>query len=98
MRLDKNFWIVLSAFILTNVVIYPPIQELGDNIRDEVVLKSKVRILVKNFKKGFSFTPLMNKSLTDDFYQFKTQTNISIFTLTTPTLNLSILSTIKLIL
>lgn len=96
MRLDKIFCIVISTFILANFIIYPPMHELGDNIRHDVVLKAEARISGKNFKKGFSFTPLINKSLTDDFHQFTTKPNIPIFTLSTPTLNLSILSTIRL--
>ena len=98
MRLEKMFCTVLSVFILTNFLTYPPIHELGDNIRHDVVIKSGARILGKNFKEGFSFTPLINKSLTDDFYQLTTKPNIPIFTLSTPTLSLSILSTTRLIL
>jgi len=100
MRLDKIFYIVLSALILTNFVIYSPIHELGDNIKHDVVLKVRAKNLRKNLTNSFSFTPLIasNNSLTASFDQFKTKLNIHIFSSSNPTLNLSILSTIRLIL
>lgn len=98
MRLDKIYYIIFFAIILTNFIIYPPIHELSSNIRHDVVLKTGARILGKNFKKGFSFTPLIlsNNNLADGFCQFRAEQNSPIFKSSNPTLSLSILSTIRL--
>ena len=78
----------------------PAVHELGDNIRHDVVLKAEAKILQKNFKKGFSFTPfkLFNNTQIGVFAQSKAAQKLPIFSPLYFTLNLSILSTIRLIL
>lgn len=98
MRLDKIYYIIIFAFILFNLIISPSMHELSNNIRHDVVTKAGAKILGKNFKKGFSFTPLIlsNNNLTDSFYQFRTEQNFPIFKSSNPTSTLSILSTVRL--
>ena len=100
MRLDKIFYIVISAFILTNFVIYSPIHELGDNSRYDVSLKAGARILGKNLKKCFNFTSskLFHNTQTGVFIQLTTAQELPNFSSSYSTLNLSILSTVRLIL
>ena len=100
MSLNKTFQNILLIFVFIYLIMSPFVHELGDNTRYDFVLKARAKISGKNFKNGFSFTPLIlsNNSLTDDFYQFTTKLNFPIFTSSNPTLNLSILSTIRLIL
>jgi hypothetical protein len=100
MRLNKIFYIILVIFAFICFLICPSIQELGDNTKHDVVLKVRAKILRKNLTNGFSFTPfkLSNNSLAVDYDQFTTKQYFSIFSSSNPTLNLSILSTIRLIL
>jgi hypothetical protein len=81
-------------------MICPSIHELGDNIDHDAVLKVRAQTSRNNLTNGFSFTPfkLSNNSITASFDRFKTKLNIHIFSSSNPTLNLSILSTIRLIL
>jgi hypothetical protein len=79
----------------------PSIHELGDNIDHDAVFKVRAKTLRKNSTNGFSFTPFKlsnNNSLAVDYDQFTTKQYFSIFSSSNPTLNLSILSTIRLIL
>ena len=99
MRLDKIYYIIFSTLILINFIISPSIQELSNHIRHDVFTKAGARVLGKNLKKDFSFTPLIqsNNNLTDRFfYQFRTAQNFPIFKSSNPTSTLSILSTIRL--
>ena len=100
MRLNNIFYIILFVFTFIYFSICPSIHELGDNIKHDAVLKIRAKTLRKNLTSDFSYTPLIssNKSLTASFDQFKTKLNIHIFSSSNPTLNLSILSTIRLIL
>jgi len=100
MRLNKIFYIILFVFTFIYFSICPSIHELGDNTKHDAVLKVSAKTLRKNLTNAFSFTPLIssNNSLTAGFDQFKTKLNIHIFSSSNPTLNLSILSTIRLIL
>ena len=78
----------------------PSIHELGDNIDHDAVLKVRAKTLRKNLTNGFSFTPfkLSNYSLVDDYDRVTAKQYFPIFSSSNPTLNLSILSTIRLIL
>jgi len=100
MRSNKIFFIVLFIFTFIYISICPSIHELGDNKSNDVILKVRTRILWKNLKNVFSFThsTLSNNSLTGKFDQFTIEQNFITFSLSNPTLNLSILSTIRLIL
>jgi len=100
MNLNKIFLNILSIFAFIYLVICPSIHELGNNIRHDVALKVEAKILQKNFEKGFSFTPLklFNNTQAGVFVQSKTVQELPIFSSSNSTLNLSILSTIRLVL
>lgn len=100
MRLNKIFCTILFIFTFICLIMCPSIHELGDNIDHDAVFKVRAKTLRKNLTNGFSFTPfkLSNNIITASFDQFKTKLNIHIFSSSNPTLNLSILSTIRLIL
>jgi len=100
MRLNKIFCNILFIFTFICLITCPSIHELGDNIDHDAVFKVSAKTLRKNLTNGFSFTPfrLSNNSLAVDYDQFTTKQYFPIFSSSNPILNLSILSTIRLIL
>ena len=88
----------IAAFIY--LVICPAVHELGDNIKHDVALKVEAKKLQKDFKNSFNITPLKlsNNSQGRIFVQSMTAQEWTIFSTVYSTLNLSILSTIRLIL
>ncbi len=100
MRLNKMFCNILFIFTFICLIMCPSIHELGDNIKHDAVLKVRAKTLRNNLTNGFSFTPfkLSNYSLVDDYDRFTTKQYFLIFSSSNPILNLSILSTIRLIL
>jgi len=96
----KTFYIILLISTIIYFSLSPSIHGLEDNTKHDAVLKVKAKILRKDLTNAFSFTPLIssNNNLTTSCDQFKTKLHIHIFSTSNPSLNLSILSTIRLIL
>ena len=100
MNSDKIFQHILLIAAFIYLVMCPAIHELDNNIRHDVVLKVEAKILQKDFKKGFNdtFSKLSNNIQTGIFSQSRTAQELPIFSSSHSTLNLSILSTTRLIL
>lgn len=78
----------------------PSAQALGDNIRHDVVPKVGSKMIQKDFRSALNVNPLHLSSNTqaDIFIQSKDAQKILTFSPPHSTLNLSILSTVRLIL
>jgi len=100
MNSNKIFQYILFIAAFIYLVMCPAVHELGDNIKHYVALKLKAKILQKDFKNSFNITPLKlsNNSQGGIFVQPMTAQGWTIFSSLHSTLNLSILSTIRLIL
>ena len=100
MNLNKIFHTILLIAAFIYLVMCPSVHELGGNIRHDVALKVGSKTLQKDFKKGFnfSFSKLSNDTQTGFFVQSMNTRELPIFSSSPSTLNLSILSTIRLIL
>ena len=100
MNSNKIFQHILFIAAFIYLVMCPAVHELSDNIRHDVALKVEAKILQKDLKKGFNdtFSKLSNNTQTGFFSQMRTVQELPIFSSAHSTLNLSILSTIRLIL
>jgi len=100
MTFIKIFHRILFILAFTHLVICPSVHELGDNIRHDVALKVGAKRLQINFKNGFNFTfsKLSTNTQSGVFIQSRTAQELPIFSSSHSTLNLSFLSTIRLIL
>ena len=100
MTLNKIFHHILLITALVYLVMCPSVHELGDNIRHDFIYKVGTKTLQKNFKGGVNVTPLhlSNNTQNDSFVQLKDAQKLLTFSPPHSTLNLSILSTIRLIL
>ncbi len=100
MNSNKIFQHILLIAAFIYLVMCPAIHELDNNIRHDVALKVEAKIQQKNFQKGFNLIPLkiFHSTQTGFFVQSKTRQELPIFPPSQSTLNLSILSTIRLIL
>ena len=89
---------LIAAFVC--LVMCPSAHALSDNIRLDFVYKVVKKTLQKDFKSGLNVTPLhlSNNTQNDVFVQYKDVEKLLIFSSSNPTLNLSILSTVRLIL
>ena len=100
MTLNKLFHHMLLIAAFVYLVMCPSVQALGDNIRYDVVPKVGAQILQKDFKSGLNVTTLhlSNNAQNDSFVQLKDAQKHLFFSPPHSTLNLSILSTVRLIL
>ena len=100
MMLNKLFHHILLIAAFAYLVMCPSVQALGDNIRHDFVYKVGTKTLQKDFKSGFNVTPLhlSNNNQNDIFVQCKDAQKLLTFPPPHSTLNLSILSTVRLIL
>jgi len=88
----------ISAF--TYLLMCPSVHELEDHIRHDVICKTGTKILQKGFNNGLDFTPLKlsNNIQTDLLVQSKATRKFINFLPSNSTLNLLIVSTVRLIL
>jgi hypothetical protein len=100
MTLNKLFHHILLIAAFVYLVMCPSVQALGDNIRHDFVYKVGTKILKKDFRSGLNVTPLhlSNNTRNDSFVQLKDAQKHLFFSPPNSTLNLSILSTVRLIL
>jgi hypothetical protein len=99
MKLAKNplSFLYIVAFIY--LVMCPSVHQLGDNIRHDVILKVKVYSQQDNYNNDYNFHPLRyaNKLKIADIDQIRTCAFV-FFQSSLPDLDISTLSTVKLIL
>ena len=90
--------LIIVAFVY--FVMCPSVHELGDNIRYDVVYKAGTKTIQKEFKNDSSTTPfhVSNNDQKDIFVQTQDAQKLFFFLPPHPTLNLTILSTVRLIL
>ena len=99
MNLNKLFYsILIGAFIY--LVMCPAVHNLGDNIKHDLFPKVEAEKLQNDFKKGFNvtFSKLSNNTQPGFFTQSRTAQELSNLTSSHFNLNLSTLSTTRLIL
>ena len=100
MSLNKIFHIFLFIASFIYLLLCPSVHKLDDNIRHDVALKVETKILQKDFTNSFNLNPLKlsNNSQGGILVHSMTAQEWTIFSTVHSTLNLSILSTIRLIL
>ena len=100
MTFNKLFHHILLIAAFVYLVMCPSVHELGDNIRHDFVYKVGTKTLQKDFKSGLNVTPshLSNNAQNDSFVQLKDAQKHLFFSPLHSTLNLSILSTVRLVL
>lgn len=94
----RIFQKILFIFAFNYLVIYPLVLEFDDPIRNDVIYRIGKNIQQKSFKNciNFTFFKLSNNTKNDIFIQSKAEQKLAYFLSPNPTLNLSILSTIRL--
>jgi len=101
MPFPKLLHVALFMLAFIYIMTCPVVHEFGDgHVDHDVVNKVQQRIKVNHFKSDFRFIPfsVSNGTQTDNFFQSKVAQKLYIILLSNPTLNLSILSTVRLIL
>ena len=100
MRLTKKLHNVLYLLAFVYLVMCPSVHQLSDIVRHDITPQFGKQLPHKTFKKGFNLTPFKfhNHTKTQDFIQCKTLEEIKLSPSLLSTVNLSILSTVKLIL
>ena len=100
MTLNKLLHHILLIAAFVYLVMCPSVHELGDNIRHDFVYKVGTKTLQKDFRSGLNVTTLHlpNNTRNDIFGQSKDTQKLFFFSPPYSTLNLSILSTLRLIL
>ena len=100
MRLTKIFHNVLYLLAFVYLVMCPSVHQLGDIVRHDFTPQIGKQIQHKTFKKGFDLNPFTfyNNIQPEDFIHFKTSEEIKISPSFLSTINLSALSTVRLIL
>ena len=90
--------LLIAAFVY--LVMCPSVHELGDNIRHDIVYKVGTKTLQKDSKSGLNVynLHLSTNAQNDSFIQYKDAQKHLFFSPPHTNLNLSILSTVRLIL
>ena len=100
MRLTTKFHNILYLLAFVYLVMCPSVHQLSDLVRHDITPQFGKQLPHKTFKKGFNLTPFNfhNHTKTEDFLQCKTFVEIKFSPSLFSAINLSILSTVKLIL
>lgn len=91
---------ILLVLAFVYLVMCPSVHELGDSIRHDVVYKSGTKTIQMDFKNHLSPAPLhvFNHNRNDIFVQSRDAQKLFFCLSLHPTLNLTIISTVRLIL
>ena len=100
MRLTKNYHNILYAIAFIYLVMCPAVHQLGDIVRHDLTLKIGDQVQQNNFKKNFNGNPFnfSNSVQTADFAYIKTVCVVQPAPSSYTALDLSSLSTVRLIL
>ena len=100
MRFTKKFHSILYLLAFIYLVMCPSVHQLGDIVRHDLTPQVGKLLQHKPFKKGFNLNSfnLHNTTPLEDFVQFKTSEEIKFSPSLLSTVNLSALSTVRLIL
>ena len=100
MRFTKKYHNILYVFAFIYLVMCPSVHQLGDIIRHDVTLKIGAQVQHNNFKKNFNSNPFNFSKNTQaaDFDYLQTVYDSKLTPALLPALDLSALSTVRLIL
>jgi len=100
MRLTKKYHNILYVFAFIYLVMCPSVHQLGDIVRHDVTLKTGVQVQHNNFKKNFNSNPFTfaRNTQTADFDDLQRVCDSKPTPALLPALDLSALSTVRLIL
>ena len=100
MKLTKSFHHILYILAFIYLVMCPSVHQLGDIVRHDFTPQVVKQVQQKTFKKELNFNPFQLNDLTQtlDFGKTKTLCVVKLAPSSLPALDLSALSTVRLIL
>ncbi len=100
MRLNKIMHYFIFIFAFAYLIMCPSVHQIDENIRHDITVKVETKASKQNPKSNLAFNPLkiVNATREGISVHFRTLQELPVFLSLPSTLNLSMLSTIRLIL